>query len=273
MARETTVGSVMAVGVVSLASAALGLATLVGVLSLVLPAFPDLHWGAIQTARSMGLTRLNAGLATAIDNAEQRIWREWEDVARPHLPREALPIALLRSSDKPGQVDLSRPLLVRKGVFLSAYTVLYYFSRLSRPLDPVCCIECNCQQHRHVSVDIFALVYESVPTRSCIFLPPCPSCNPHRYLEKAPGLFASELALLPLSLKTLQQPPLSEVVIDYFANASKVGLVPESRGKVGDIVRNITRGGPAKISSQYIIMAQPVQNLWLHILTFCSGQC
>lgn len=143
MARETTVGSVMAVGVVSLASAALGLATLVGVLSLVLPAFPDLHWGAIQTARSMGLTRLNAGLATAMDNAEQRIWREWEDVTRPHLPREALPIALLRSSDKPGQVDLSRPLLVRKGVFLSAFTVMYYFLGCLALLTPLAALNAS----------------------------------------------------------------------------------------------------------------------------------
>lgn len=63
---------------------------------------------------------------------------------------------------------------------------------------------------------------------------------------------------MPLSIEALQRPPLADVEIDFFANATKVGLKPESRGRVGEIVRNITLGGPQKITSQFIVITQPV---------------
>ena len=56
------------------------------------------------------------------------------------------------------------------------------------------------------------------------------------------------------SVDALQRPPLGDVVIDYFVDATKPGrLIPDGRARLGDIVRNITLGEPHKIGSQHVV--------------------
>ena len=65
---------------------------------------------------------------------------------------------------------------------------------------------------------------------------------------------ATAEALELFSVEALQRPPLGDVVIDYFVDATRTGhLVPDGRGRLGDVVRNITLGAPHKIGSQYVV--------------------
>ena len=70
-------------------------------------------------------------------------------------------------------------------------------------------------------------------------------------------LDANHLESAALSLTALQRPPLSELDIDYFTNATTVNTVPNAHGRIGEIVHNITHGGPEKITSQFIVLGQP----------------
>ena len=65
---------------------------------------------------------------------------------------------------------------------------------------------------------------------------------------------ATAEALELFSVDALQRPPLGDVVIDYFVDATRTGhLVPDGRARLGDVVRNITLGAPHKIGSQYVV--------------------
>ena len=65
---------------------------------------------------------------------------------------------------------------------------------------------------------------------------------------------ATAEALELFSVEALQRPPLGDVVIDYFVDATRSGhLVPDGRARLGDVVRNITLGAPHKIGSQYVV--------------------
>lgn len=56
----------------------------------------------------------------------------------------------------------------------------------------------------------------------------------------------------------LLRPPVSELVIDYFSNASvEDGIVPDARGSLGEVVRSIIAGGSAKIGTEKIFRAFP----------------
>jgi hypothetical protein len=67
------------------------------------------------------------------------------------------------------------------------------------------------------------------------------------------GLSSNEV----FSLEAMLSPPLSEMIIDYFADARLPVTVPDSRAPLGAVVRNITRGGPEKIGTQKITRAEP----------------
>ncbi len=65
---------------------------------------------------------------------------------------------------------------------------------------------------------------------------------------------ATAEALELFSVEALQRPPLGDVVIDYFVDATRTGhLVPDGRARLADVVRNITLGAPHKIGSQYVV--------------------
>ena len=56
-----------------------------------------------------------------------------------------------------------------------------------------------------------------------------------------------------LRLSNLTSPPMSEITIDYFLDARRKNTVPDSRGKVGNIITQIIEGGPQKIGTQMIV--------------------
>lgn len=73
-----------------------------------------------------------------------------------------------------------------------------------------------------------------------------------------------------LTLSHLTSSPMSELTIDYFIDARRKNTVPDSRGKVGDIINKIIQGGPEKIGTQMIVEHFPDivvqfvdQNPWL----------
>ena len=54
--------------------------------------------------------------------------------------------------------------------------------------------------------------------------------------------------------EALTKPPLGDVVVDYFYDASRRRhLVPDARAKLSKVVRNISRGRPHKIGSQRVL--------------------
>ena len=54
--------------------------------------------------------------------------------------------------------------------------------------------------------------------------------------------------------EALTKPPLGDVVVDYFYDASRRRhLVPDARAKLSKVVRNISRGRPHKIGSQRVV--------------------
>jgi hypothetical protein len=60
-----------------------------------------------------------------------------------------------------------------------------------------------------------------------------------------------------LSLERLSSPPLSDLSIDYFADARKKVLIPDSHDTLGVIMKLIQDGGPEKIGTQMIVQAFP----------------
>lgn len=56
----------------------------------------------------------------------------------------------------------------------------------------------------------------------------------------------------------LRTPPVADLVVDYFSNASaRMAVVPDSRGRLGDVVERILAGGPQKLGTEMIFREQP----------------
>lgn len=108
-------------------------------------------------------------------------------------------------------------------------------------------------QHGVVAVlplDVTAVDPHSKPTAASVDL--------SRPLIIPGALSPDDLARHPLALAQLALPPLNTIPIDYFSDARKLNaLVPDERGLLGDIVANITAGGPQKFGTQRIIESHP----------------
>ena len=56
----------------------------------------------------------------------------------------------------------------------------------------------------------------------------------------------------------LRTPPVADLVVDFFSNASaRMAVVPDSRGRLGDVVERILAGGPQKLGTEMIFREHP----------------
>mmetsp|Transcript_16735 Transcript_16735/g.25131 ORF Transcript_16735/g.25131 Transcript_16735/m.25131 type:complete len:343 (-) Transcript_16735:25-1053(-) len=60
-----------------------------------------------------------------------------------------------------------------------------------------------------------------------------------------------------LSIDDMLSPPLGELVIDYFRDAREHNTVPDAKGPLATVVRNILSGGVEKFGSQKIVRSNP----------------
>mmetsp|Transcript_26135 Transcript_26135/g.50764 ORF Transcript_26135/g.50764 Transcript_26135/m.50764 type:complete len:295 (-) Transcript_26135:312-1196(-) len=100
-------------------------------------------------------------------------------------------------------------------------------------------------QQKHSAIPLPVLSPDSEPTLSSPFV--------LRGLLNASEAFASFA-----TTEWLQRPPIGDIRIHYFSNASRKQLVtPDSTGRVADVVAAIARGGPQKIGTESVIRAFP----------------
>eukprot|EP00965_Chrysotila_dentata_P250502 6209487-Pleurochrysis_carterae.AAC.4 len=100
-------------------------------------------------------------------------------------------------------------------------------------------------QQKHSAIPLPVLLPDSEPTLSSPFV--------LRGLLNASEAFASFA-----TTEWLQRPPIGDIRIHYFSNASRKQLVtPDSTGRVADVVAAIARGGPQKIGTESVIRAFP----------------
>ena len=60
-----------------------------------------------------------------------------------------------------------------------------------------------------------------------------------------------------LSIAALLRQPMANVSVEYFSDARQVGTVPDKVAQVGEIARNITKGGPQKFGTTALLEQFP----------------
>uniref|UniRef100_A0A7S1NDK8 JmjC domain-containing protein n=1 Tax=Eutreptiella gymnastica TaxID=73025 RepID=A0A7S1NDK8_9EUGL len=71
------------------------------------------------------------------------------------------------------------------------------------------------------------------------------------------GLLHGDRVLDSWTAEFFEQPPVGDLVVDFFSDARRFDTVPDARAPLMDIIRNITAGGPQKIGTEMVFRRFP----------------